>query len=212
MLFPKWSNRAAYTVLAAAPLAIIGAITAFALYISPYNTQVGYAPEQPIPYSHKLHVGDLGMDCRYCHVGVEQSPVAMVPPAETCMNCHAVVLKDNPEILKVAESYHTGKAIEWDRIHKLPDYVYFNHSIHVAKGIGCVSCHGRIDQMEVVYQHEPLSMGWCLDCHRNPEEHLRPLDKITDMDWAAENQLELGLQLKEQHNVNPTTDCSGCHR
>jgi hypothetical protein len=212
MLFPKWSNRAVYAVLAAVPLAIIGAITAFALYISPYNSQAGYAPVQPIPYSHRLHAGDLGLDCRYCHVNVEKSPVAMIPPAETCMNCHATVQKDNPEILKLAESYHTGKAIEWERVHKSPDYVYFDHSVHISAGVGCVSCHGRVDQMDVVMQEKPLSMGWCLDCHRNPEKHLRPKDKVTDMAWQAENQLELGLQLKTKFKINPTTDCSGCHR
>ena len=190
-----------------------GAITAFALYISPYNQSVGYAPEQPIPYSHKLHAGDLGIDCLYCHVNVEQSAVAMVPPAETCMNCHAEVLKDNPNILPILESYETGKPIEWERIHRLPEYAYFNHAVHVNRGVGCADCHGRIDHMEVVYQAEPLSMGWCLDCHRNPENYLRPLDRITDMAWEADDQEALGLELKAAMNINPpTSDCSGCHR
>jgi hypothetical protein len=212
MLFPKWSNRAAAAVLGGLPLIIVGAISAFAYYISPYNTQVGYAPEQPIAYSHRLHAGELGIDCRYCHVGVEKSPVAMVPTAETCMNCHTAILPDSPEILKVKEAYLTGKPIEWERIHRLPEYAYFDHSIHVNSGIGCESCHGRIDQMEVVYQEKPLSMGWCLDCHRNPEDNVRPKDQITTMGWSPEDQTALGLQLVEEYHLNPTTNCSGCHR
>lgn len=212
MLFPKWVNRASTAILAVVPVLLAGVVAAFAYYISPYSTQVGYAPEQPIPYSHKLHAGDYGIDCRYCHVGVEQSAVAMIPPAETCMNCHAQVRKDSPNILPIQESYLTGKPIEWVRIHKTPDFAYFDHSVHVNAGIGCVSCHGRIDQMEVVYQAEPLSMGWCLDCHRNPEQHLRPVEEVTNMAWQAENQLELGLRLKQEKNINPTQDCSGCHR
>ena len=212
MIFPKWSNRAAVAVLVVVPVILVGVISVFAFYISPYNSQAGFAPRQPIPYSHKLHAGDLGIDCRYCHGNVERSPVAMVPPTEVCMNCHEKILPENPNILVVKESYVTGKPIPWERIHRLPQYVYFDHSIHVNSGIGCASCHGRIDHMDVVHQAKTLSMGWCLDCHRNPEKYLRPEDRITDMAWAAEDQAALGLELREQKQIHPTTDCSGCHR
>jgi len=210
--FPKWANRAAYTVLTLIPLLVVGVITAFAYYISPYSTQVGYQPKQPIAYSHKLHAGDLGIDCRYCHVNVERSPVAMVPPPTTCLNCHSVIRKDSPEILKIQEAVATGRPIQWVRIHRLPDFVYFDHSVHLNAGVGCVSCHGRIDRMETVEQDKPLSMGWCLGCHRQPERYLRPKDKVTDMNWMAEDQLSLGTELKEARGLAPTTNCSGCHR
>jgi hypothetical protein len=212
MLFPKWANRATLAVLGGAPVLIVGAVTAFAYYISPYTTQVGYAPEQPVPYSHKLHAGDLGIDCRYCHTSVDEGPRANVPPTETCMNCHTTVLPESPNILPLKESYLTGSAMEWVRVHNLPDYVYFDHSVHVSAGVGCVSCHGRVDHMEVVAQAQPLSMGWCLDCHRSPENHLRPADKVTDMSWTAEDQLAMGTRLREEKNLHPTTNCSGCHR
>ncbi|NNF06297.1 MAG: cytochrome c3 family protein [Candidatus Eisenbacteria bacterium] len=212
MFFPKWANKATTLVLLVVPLILVGAISAFAFYISPYTTQVGYAPEQPIPYSHKLHAGELGIDCRYCHTGAEQGPHAGVPPTETCMNCHTQVLADSPHIMKLAESYETGKPIEWVQIHRVPDFVYFDHSVHVNQGVGCVDCHGRIDHMEVVAQEEPLSMGWCLDCHREPEKFLRPNEEITNMAWVAEDQLTLGKELREQYHLNPTTNCSGCHR
>lgn len=183
---------------------------------SPYATDVGYMPRQPVPYSHALHAGKLGLDCRYCHVAVEESPHAAVPPTQTCMGCHASVGIEAARqwrIAPVKESYATGKPIEWVKVHDLPDYAYFNHSAHVRRGIGCVSCHGRIDKMDVVYQVQPLSMSWCLDCHREPEKHLRPLEFVTKMDWQPlEPQLELGRRLREEYNINPPQDCSACHR
>jgi len=212
MLFPKWANRATTLVLALGPLFVIGAIALFVYLISPYSTQVGYAPKQPIAYSHKLHAGDLGIDCRYCHTSVETSAHANVPDTQICMNCHATVKTDSPEVKKIKASYDTGAPIPWVRIHRLPDYAYFDHSVHITAGIGCVSCHGRIDYMEVVHQAKPLSMGWCLGCHREPEKNLRPRDKVTDMGWKAEDQLALGRRLREESNLNPTTSCSGCHR
>lgn len=176
-------------------------------YFSPKNLQVGHAPEQPIPYSHKLHVGELGLDCRYCHANVETSYEAQVPPTQTCMGCHAVVRKDSPRLLRLRDSWSSGQAVEWVRVHKLPDHVYFDHSVHLAVGVGCVSCHGRIDQMDVVRQDKALSMGWCLDCHRNPEPSLRPKSEITNMTWAPEPGEELSLT-----QVDPPQNCSGCHR
>ncbi len=148
-------------------------------------TDVGYAPEQPVPYSHALHAGQLGIDCRYCHNTVETAAHAAVPPTQTCMNCHAAIRKESEKLIPVRASYATGMPIPWVRVHDLPDYVYFNHSAHVRRGVGCVSCHGRVDTMEVVYQAEPLSMGWCLDCHRNPERHLRPVEFVTEHGLGA---------------------------
>jgi hypothetical protein len=174
---------------------------------------VGYQPIQPVPYSHALHVSRLGVECRYCHNTVESAAFAAIPPAQTCMNCHATVRTEAERLIPIRESLATGLPVEWVRVHDLPDYVYFDHSAHVTRGIGCVSCHGRVDTMEVVYQAEPLSMGWCLDCHRAPEHHLRPLEYVTELDWLpAEDQEALGLRLAEAANINPPTDCNGCHR
>lgn len=213
MLFPRWTNRTPLPVAAAAGVLLILGITAFAYYISPHSTQVGYAPTQPVPYSHKLHAGALGMDCRYCHVAAERSPVAMVPPTATCMNCHATIKTDSPRIAPLKASYETGSPVEWVRIHHSPDFVYFNHSAHLNAGVGCETCHGRIDQMEVVRQAQPLNMAWCLDCHRNPEKYVRPAEAITAMGYTpARDQLELGRELVQARNIHPPTDCGACHR
>ena len=210
--FPSWSNKAFLLVLVTLATVPAYAITVVALTMLPGTNQIGYAPEQPVPYSHALHAGDLGIDCRYCHNTVDSSSHAAIPPTSTCMNCHKMVHTESPKLDLVRDSFESGEPIEWNRVHDLPDYVYFNHSAHVTRGIGCASCHGRVDQMEIVTQQEGLNMGWCLDCHREPEKHLRPLDKITDMDYAPENQLEIGLRLREEYNINPSTDCSTCHR
>ncbi|MGH8631608.1 MAG: cytochrome c3 family protein [Burkholderiales bacterium] len=189
------------------------AVILFAYGASPRALDAGYQPLQPVPYSHALHAGKLGLDCRYCHINVEYAAHAMIPPTQTCINCHHAILPASAKLVKIKESWETGKPVEWVRVHDLPDFVYFDHSAHVRRGVGCVSCHGRIDRMEVVYQHEPLSMGWCLDCHREPEKHLRPLDKITDMAWQPpEDALVFGKRLREAHSINPSTDCSTCHR
>ena len=179
-------------------------------WFSPRNTDVGYAPVQPIAYSHKLHAGLMGMDCRYCHQGVEVGPHANIPSTETCMNCHQTVWKDRPEIQKLAAAHAAEEPVEWIKVHMLPDYAYFNHAAHLGAGVGCASCHGRIDQMEIVRQQEPLSMGWCLECHRAPENHLRPLDRITDMDFVVDP--AEGEKLIAERNINPPTHCSACHR
>ena len=183
---------------------------------SPRTTDVGYQPAQPVPYSHAVHVGQLGVDCRYCHNTVEKTAFASLPPTQTCMNCHTAIKPDSPRLLAVRESYATGKPIEWIKIHDLPDYAYFNHSAHVNKGVGCVECHDRIDRMEVVYQAQPLSMGWCLDCHRSPERRLRPAEFITKMDWVpTEDPVQLGERLKRENNIRSSaelTSCSTCHR
>ncbi len=192
---------------------LVGAVFGVSYFGSPKFTDVGYRPEQPIDYSHKLHAGDLGLDCRYCHVGVEYSAKATVPPTQTCMNCHNMILPESEKLAPLRESWKEGKALEWVKIHKVPDFAFFNHSVHVNRGVGCTSCHGRVDQMDVVMQVEPLSMGWCLECHRNPDMHLRTVDQITKMDWMApENQLQLAEVIKKERNINPPTDCTGCHQ
>ena len=176
-------------------------------YCSPKNLQVGYQPTQPIPYSHKLHAGELGIDCRYCHANVERSQEAMIPPTQTCMGCHAVVKPDSPKLAALVDSWKSGDPVPWIRVHKLPEHVYFDHSAHLAKGVGCVTCHGRIDQEEVVRLEAPLAMGWCLGCHRDPGPNLRPKDQITNMTWKPG---EGGEELAA--NVHPPQQCSGCHR
>ena len=199
-------------VTAMAVLGGLGSITFLVWYYnSPLNTQVGYAPEQPVPYSHRLHAGELGIDCRYCHANVERSQEAMIPPTQTCMGCHSMVKTESVKLEPVRESWASNKPVEWTRVHKLPEHAYFDHSVHLAVGVGCASCHGRIDQMEVVRQQEPLSMSWCLDCHRNPGPNLRPKEEITNMGWEPpEDFEEKALAMAE--GVNPPKHCSGCHR
>jgi len=212
MLFPKWANFVAPVILGVLTLKLVVIVFVVWYWFSPKNTDIGYEPVQPIPYSHKLHAGELGIDCRYCHVGVDKSVSAVIPPAETCMNCHKLVKTDSPHIKKIKESYDTGEPIEWVRVHQLPDYAYFDHSRHVGAGVSCVSCHGRVDEMEVVRQTEPLSMSWCLECHRSPEKHVRPLDKVTDLAWKADDQEALGKKLVAERHIDPREDCSTCHR
>ncbi|MFZ9914884.1 MAG: cytochrome c3 family protein, partial [Phycisphaerales bacterium] len=188
-LFPKWSNLLLPTIILSGAIIPLYAVFFVAYGFSPKTLEVGYQPEQPVPFSHALHAGQLGMDCRYCHTSVEKGAHASVPATQTCMNCHTQVRPQSPKLAKVRESYDTGLPVEWTRIHKLPDFAYFDHSAHVNRGIGCVTCHGRIDTMEVVYQKSPLSMGWCLECHRNPEQNLRPVSEITNLSWDQQSEL-----------------------
>jgi hypothetical protein len=178
-------------------------------------TEVGVAKAQAVPYSHRQHVGGLGLDCRYCHTAVDQSNTASIPPTETCMGCHSQVATDAVSLELVRASLETGKPLEWIRVHSLPDYVYFNHAIHVRQGVGCETCHGRIDQMAVVAKAENLQMDWCLDCHRNPEKYIRPRDAVYTMGWKPPiDQAELGPQLVTEYGIRVAqlTDCSICHR
>lgn len=214
-LFPLWVDRAK-------PLLAVGAVIAplYILGMLYYATPVvtsskNYSPEQPVPFSHAVHAGQLGMDCRYCHTTVEDAAFAAVPPTATCMNCHAKIAPDSNKLLAVKESYATGESIPWQKIHDLPDFVYFNHSAHVTRGVSCVSCHGRIDQMEQVYQAKSLTMAWCLECHRNPDPHLRPPELVTDLAWEPTDEAKHKAtveRLKAEYNINPSTDCSTCHR
>ena len=212
-VFPKWVNLlrpALAIVLVGAPAYLL-----FLLYFggAPKTTAVGYAPEQPISYSHALHAGKLGIDCRYCHNTVEGAAFAAIPPTQTCVNCHARIRANSDKLVAVRESHTSGQPIPWVKVHDLADYVYFNHGAHVRAGVGCVECHGRVDRMDVVHQVETLSMGWCLDCHRNPEPHLRPAEFVTKMDWVpAEDPRTLGARLRRERNINPRQDCYACHR
>jgi hypothetical protein len=223
-LFPRWSNKVLPMALLFGVVPAGAAVTGGLWY---YGTnkhiEVGYAPVQPIAYSHKLHAGDLGFDCRYCHSTVERSSFAQIPPTETCMNCHSKVLQTESQagspsmkLTPIRESFSSDKPIPWIRVHKLPDYVYFDHSAHLAAGVGCASCHGRVDQMVRVQQEKPLSMGWCLDCHRDPTAHLRDPADVTKMDWAGPSKASLvgsGVATTaDGRTVRPPTHCSGCHR
>jgi hypothetical protein len=212
-IFPPWWNKLPIVAAIAGSLGPILAIAGVWYYFSPWYTDVGYRPVQPVPYSHRLHVGELGLDCRYCHASVEMSPVANVPPTRTCMNCHALVKKDSEQLAPIRDSAQSGRPMRWIRVHKLPDFAYFAHNAHLAAGIGCVTCHGRIDEMETVTQMKPLSMSWCLDCHRNPGPYRRPVSEITNMKWTPPRDVQmLATQLDRARPVNPPTDCSGCHR
>jgi hypothetical protein len=183
------------------------------IYRSSYVTAADVVRDQPIPFSHKHHVGGLGIDCRYCHTSVEESAFAGVPPTKTCMNCHRQIWADSPMLEPVRESYRTGTPIRWTRVHRLPGYVYFDHQIHVAKGVGCVNCHGRLDEMPLVAQQATLYMEWCLDCHRHPERAVGPREAVFDLKWEPSgDRLALGKRLVEDYHVQKRTDCVDCHR
>jgi hypothetical protein len=178
---------------------------------SPYVTNQGVTREQPVPFSHQHHVAGLGIDCRYCHTSVETSNFAGIPPTATCMNCHKQIWTSADMLEPVRASYATGQPLIWNRVHRLPDFVHFNHSIHVAKGIGCATCHGRIDKMALTYQASPLTMEWCLDCHRHPDRYVRPRDQVFNMAYAAVNQSDVGPKLVHAYNIQSLTNCSTCH-
>lgn len=188
VIFPRWTNKTPLILLILGALGGLGTIGVVWYYFSPEFTDVGYAPKQPIPFSHKLHAGDIGLDCRYCHYSVEKAGYAAIPPTQLCMGCHTMVRNDSRKIALLKAAHEANKPVKWVRVHMLPDYAYFDHSVHVGAGVGCASCHGRIDQMEVVYQKKPLSMGWCLNCHRNPNEHIRPKEQVTNMKWDGSSE------------------------
>ena len=213
-VFPRWTNRLPGQIIFGL-LLIGGAVTAgLTYYFTPKYTRVGYQPTQPVPFSHAIHVNQLGLDCRYCHDGVEKSWYSNVPAAETCMNCHSAVRASDPRLEPVRDSYKDeGKPVEWVQIHKLPDYAFFNHSVHVNRGGSCVECHGRVDQMDEVRHEKHFSMTFCLDCHRDPEKRLRPLDKITDFayDRSLDPENKDRNFVKEWH-IKTSENCSACHR
>lgn len=213
-LFPQWSNLLLPTLIVVGAIMPLYAVFFVAYGFSPKTLAVGYQPIQPLPFSHALHAGQLGMDCRYCHNTVEHAAFAAVPPTQTCMNCHTQVRPESPNLRLVRESFETGLPIEWVKVHKNPDYAFFDHSAHIARGVGCVECHGRIDRMEIVYQSSSLSMGWCLDCHRDPVDRLRPLDRITDMAFDQRTELSRAEReaLRDMYHISPSENCSTCHR
>ena len=205
-------------------LSIFGSVVVLAALVaalaelnrSSYVTGVGVARIQPVPFSHKHHVGDDGIDCRYCHTSVEDSPFAGIPPTKTCMNCHSQIWADSPMLEPVRESFRTGRSLEWIRVHNLPGFVYFDHSIHVKKGVGCVTCHGRVDEMPLMWREHTLYMEWCLGCHRAPERFVRPRAFVFRMDWQPPaDQAAMGRKLVEEYDIAPVqhlTSCSTCHR
>jgi hypothetical protein len=180
---------------------------------SSYATQVGVAREQPVPFSHKHHVSGIGLDCRYCHTSVETSSFAGIPPVKTCMTCHSQIWADSPMLAPIRASFQNDTPLEWTRVHDLPDFVYFDHSIHVRKGIGCSTCHGQVGQMPLMWREHTLQMEWCLECHRQPERFVRPREQVFAMDWRAPaDQLAAGRKLMEEYKIKRMTDCWVCHR
>jgi formate-dependent nitrite reductase cytochrome c552 subunit len=216
-LFPKSANKLPLQIVIY--LAVLASIATAAVtyYMTPKYTRVGYAPVQPVPFSHAKHVGEIGLDCRYCHTSVETSYHSNVPTAQTCMNCHSVVKKDSPLLAPVRESYEKGTPVPWVWIHTTPDYAYFNHSIHVNRGVSCVECHGKVNEMDTVTHMQPLSMSFCLDCHKDPASRLRDpkdvfnLDSKRLVDQGAESAAR-ATKLVHDWKVMPPQSCSGCHR
>ena len=185
------------------------------VYRSPYSTEVNVVRQQPVPFSHEHHVSGLGLDCRYCHLSVEKSPFAGIPPTQVCMGCHSQIWKDSPILEPVRASFRTGQPLAWTRVHDLPDFVYFDHSIHIAKGVGCESCHGRVDQMPLMRKAKTLEMQFCLDCHRQPGDQLRPRDEVFRFgDQVTKLSKDEGDELVRSYHVNvrQLTDCFVCHR
>jgi hypothetical protein len=213
--FPKWTNLLPLKLVVCAGAVATLLVVGITYYFTPKYTRVGYQPTQPVPFSHVIHVQQLGMDCRYCHSFVEVASHSNVPTTQTCMACHTQIKADSPRLEAVRRSWETGEPVQWVKIHRLPDYTYFNHAVHVNRGVSCFSCHGAVNDMQVVYQHEPQSMSWCLDCHRAPENHLRPPEEVFNMNWkaaSAAEQRRIGQQFKEEWDVNPPVTCGGCHR
>jgi Cytochrome c7 and related cytochrome c len=187
--------------------------TLAAINRSSYVTEVGVARSQPVQFSHKHHVSDDGIDCRYCHTSVEESSFAGIPSTKICMSCHTQIWAESPILEPVRESFRTGKSLEWTRVHNLPGFVYFDHSIHVHKGVGCTTCHGRVDQMPLMWRENTLYMEWCLECHRNPERFVRPRDQVFNMVWQPpSDQIALGQKLVQEYKIESLTSCSVCHR
>ena len=225
-VFPAWVNPLLPAVAGFALIGLVYYTGVFAFAVDPMTSDVGYRPEQPVPFSHALHAGKLKMDCRYCHNTVETAGHAAIPPLATCLNCHSgkdaagqtpsvAIHVESPRLAPIRQSAATGDPVQWRRVHDLPDYAYFNHSAHVARGVSCVSCHGRVDRMEVVEQRATLSMGFCLTCHRNPAPNLRPEEFVTKLDWEPEEGQDaalIGAAIMLERGIHPSDNCSTCHR
>jgi hypothetical protein len=216
-VFPRTANAVARMSLAGGlALVLLTAWIIFSLMRSSWATRQDEFVEQPIQFSHAHHAGGVGIDCRYCHTSVETSSFAGIPPTRTCMNCHSEIWNTAPILDPVRASFRDNRNLTWVRVNDLPDFVYFNHQIHVRQGVGCATCHGRVDQMPLTYQAAPLLMEWCLDCHRAPEKYLRPRDQVFNMAYEPPaNQLDLGRRLKQDYGISTVehmTSCSVCHR
>ncbi|HVJ89887.1 MAG TPA: cytochrome c3 family protein, partial [Labilithrix sp.] len=213
-LFPAYANQVLWLALGALGAAIVGTPAVLIAWArTGYATDEEQPPEQPVKFDHRHHARDDGIRCEYCHEGALTGAFAGVPPTARCMNCHSQIWTSSPELSLVRNSYFTNAPIRWVRVHRLPDFVFFNHAAHTKHGVGCVTCHGRVDLMAQVSAVAPLTMRWCLDCHREPEKHLRPLDKITDMSWKPEGSPEaVGREVREQLGVRSLVHCSACHR
>jgi hypothetical protein len=216
-IFPRRANFVSKASIVGLALLFVLISGGIALYThSSFNTGAGVPIQQPVPFSHKLHVGTLGLDCRYCHTGVEVSSFANIPPTHTCMTCHSVVATTDPNLQLVRDSYSTGQPIPWNRVNNLPDFVFFNHEIHVNKGVGCETCHARVDEMDRVYKAHPFYMAWCLQCHRDPAQYIRPKESVTVMGYTPqEDQRTLGTRLEMEYKIAPNSqllNCSVCHR
>ena len=213
-IFHRSANTIARVSIFGAVFFIAGLLGLFAeVNRSPWMTGAQVARDQPIQFSHERHVGGNGIDCRYCHTSVEESSFAGIPPTRTCMNCHSQIFANSPFLEPVRESLRSGRSIQWNRVHDLPDFVYFDHSIHVNKGVGCTTCHGQVDRMPLMWQEKSLQMEWCLDCHRAPERYVRPRDAVFRVDYVAPpNQAELGARLVAEYQIQKLTSCSVCHR
>jgi len=217
-VFPPAANRLPLQIALVA-IVLGGLVTAgVTYYFTPKYTRVGYAPVQPVPFSHALHTGQLGLDCRYCHTGVDQGPHSTVPAAQTCMNCHSIIKKDSPLLAPVRASFDSGDPVPWMKIHQAPDFVYFNHAVHVARGVSCIECHGNLTttaEGETIAQRQPLSMSFCLDCHRDPASRIRNPKDVFDLNsqrLAEQSKAEEAARLIAHMKVNPPQSCSGCHR
>ena len=213
-IFDRSSNSLTRISLVLSGLILIGVgVTLNYLQRSPWVTRQGQHVEQPVPFSHKHHVQGLGLQCQYCHTSVEKSSYAGIPPTKTCINCHSQIWATSPYLEPVRASFREDRPLQWLRVHDLPDFVYFNHSIHVKKGMGCETCHGRVDRMPLMMQQNTLQMEWCLNCHRNPEQYVRPRAAVFTMGYQpAEPQSEIGPRLVKEYNIASLTNCSVCHR
>ena len=214
-VFPKWVNTVPIKVIVAIILIKTAVVLGITYYATPKYTRVGYEPTQPVAFSHALHSGQLEIDCRYCHTFVDRAAHSNVPTTQVCMTCHSMVRKNDPILAPIRDSYESGEPIPWVRIHKTPDYVYFNHAVHVNRGISCMECHGSVQEMDVVQHSKSLSMGFCLECHRNPEEYIRPPEEVYNLDWERPDTEEFNKEVVgfvHDWKVNPPQSCSGCHR
>jgi Cytochrome c7 and related cytochrome c len=210
---PSTNTISRLSIFGGAALIVVLVAALAAINESPYITEVGVARSQPVPFSQKHHVGDDGIDCRYCHTSVEESSFAGIPPTQTCMNCHTQIWSDSPVLEPVRESFRSGKSIQWTRVHNLPGFVYFDHSIHIHKGVGCSTCHGRVDTMPLTWRENTLYMDWCLECHRAPERYVRPRRYVFSMDYQPPvDQIALGEKLVKEYRIRKLTSCSTCHR